>query len=171
VLFHSNKSSICLQASQVTYTARCVEICSVLDSIAHILLDSIVDGFFPFLDWLEKEVMAIENVVFSGTGSGHEIQPVNTGPTLHSRATQHKHLQEQKDSEKTDSSLWQLSEKNVARLNPTHPRLSVSWPWLIMQWRPARHQRLKSTASMKSRSNPTLYTLHRMARARRLVTS
>ncbi|OBZ79405.1 Magnesium transporter ALR1 [Grifola frondosa] len=39
------------------------------DWIAHGIMDSIVDSFFPFLEGIEKEVTEIENLVFSVQGS------------------------------------------------------------------------------------------------------
>ncbi|KAJ7169842.1 hypothetical protein C8R46DRAFT_897196 [Mycena filopes] len=126
--------------------------------IAHGILDSIVDSFFPFLQGLEREVMAIEDIVFSGASSTRVVEPVNF--TIESGS---------KDTEKTSSQTWPLalSEKNVARLAPPRTHFTLSWPprnfgiWRYCQ---------TASPAPPSRS-PTASTLHRMARARRLMTS
>ncbi|KAF7347867.1 hypothetical protein MVEN_01544600 [Mycena venus] len=131
------------------------------DWIAHGILDSIVDSFFPFLQGLEKEVMAIEDIVFSGEG---EV-PANAGSA---EATP----SEPRDIEKTSSQVFELSEKNVARLQTSQTHFSLPWPSFLAKWKiniPKR--RRKAAPPVTANRSPTGLTLHRMARARRLVTS
>ncbi|KAJ7492660.1 hypothetical protein FB451DRAFT_1219171 [Mycena latifolia] len=133
------------------------------DWLAHGILDSIVDSFSPFLRGLEREVMAIEDIVFSGASTS------STGPSDSSAAgsSRVKSTSEPKDTEKTNSQGWpaELSEKAVARLNTTRT-FSLPWPPRIAKWT----RRWQATSRTQTPS-PTASTLHRMARARRLVTS
>ncbi|KAJ7634263.1 hypothetical protein DFH06DRAFT_1436950, partial [Mycena polygramma] len=138
------------------------------DWIAHGILDSIVDSFFPFLQGLEREVMAIEDIVFSGAKGTRILDTsdsVNSDPpSISIRGT--------KNMEKTSSQVWsvELSEKAVARLDTTRTHFSLPWPSFIGKWKINIPKRRKPAPTAAHRS-PTASTLHRMARARRLVTS
>nr|GAT44159.1 predicted protein [Mycena chlorophos] len=134
------------------------------DWIAHGILDSIVDSFFPFLsNGLEKEVMGIEDIVFSQ--SGFPLTAVD--PPAASAALEDVQLSEKDDSL---TRLVELSEKSLARLEMRHKHplraalldrlrvVGVRW------WDSSRSSRTSSV-------NPNTATLQRMARARRLVTS
>ncbi|KAJ7092686.1 hypothetical protein C8R44DRAFT_816287 [Mycena epipterygia] len=134
------------------------------DWIAHGILDSIVDSFFPFLQGLEREVIAIEDIVFSG-GSNTRASDSPSGGFNVEKSTP-----EPKDIEKTS---WpdELSEKNVARLDTTRAYFSLPWPPFIAKGKINIPKRWKAAPPTKTRPSPTASTLHRMARARRLVTS
>ncbi|KAJ7125622.1 hypothetical protein C8R43DRAFT_898190 [Mycena crocata] len=135
------------------------------DWIAHGILDSIVDSFSPFLHGLEREVVAIEDVVFSGGSNTRSSVPFNVD-----------HVAEQtkpaKDIEKTSSEFSaDLSEKNVTRLDATRKQIFPAYPTLIAKWRSKIAKRWKASSPTKAGPSSTASTLHRMAKARRLVTS
>ncbi|KAK7064261.1 hypothetical protein R3P38DRAFT_2823375 [Favolaschia claudopus] len=135
------------------------------DWIAHGILDSIVDSFFPFLQGLEKEVMAIEDIVFSGQDPSHTSSSTLDVPIIAK-------IRPVDDEKAPDFSL-ELSEKNVARLNAKRAHFSLPWPSFLVKWRiniPLRSRKAASLTNSGS-SSPTASTLHRMARARRLITS
>ncbi|KAJ6575072.1 hypothetical protein B0H19DRAFT_1127021 [Mycena capillaripes] len=135
------------------------------DWIAHGILDSIVDSFFPFLQGLEREVMAIEDIVFSGANDTRASDSVNSEPPA-STTSRPMNL------EKTRTQ-WpvELSEKNVLSLDPTRTHFSLPWPSFIGKWKIHIPKRRKAASSATTITSPTASTLHRMARARRLVTS
>ncbi|KAJ7783743.1 hypothetical protein DFH07DRAFT_935292 [Mycena maculata] len=135
------------------------------DWIAHGILDSIVDSFFPFLEGLEREVVAIEDVVFSGAR--------DTMPASRSKSIVEKCKSSLKDIEKTGPTDWpdELSEKNVTSFSASPTHFSLPWPPFIAKWRIDIPKRWKAGLPTKAAQTPTASTLHRMARARRLVTS
>jgi magnesium transporter len=131
--------------------------------IAHSLLDSIVDSFFPFSDEIEKEVMAIEQLVYSGD-KGLESDIVKSSPAL----------SPQSEKERLPS----LSEKNVLELGTTftaRTRFALSRPPLHLLYRRIlRYIRGRFRSSIPTEKSPpssTTITLRRMATTRRLVTS
>ncbi|KAK0506491.1 hypothetical protein EDD18DRAFT_1123644 [Armillaria luteobubalina] len=137
--------------------------------IAHGLLDSFVDSFFPFLEEIEKEVVAIEELVFSSSpGARYDF---------------HQSLKEQVDIPSSPSSVTvdgvdeekeQFSEKPLQQSLRT--RFSLPRPPLPIVFRRIRRlfrQRRKQTSpsEISVSTSPTASTLRRMAKARRLVTS
>lgn len=132
--------------------------------IAHSLLDSIVDSFFPFSDEIEKEVMAIEKLVYSDSnGLGDTPIKLDSLP-LPSPQT-----------EKED--LPTFNEKIGVKLAITHTRFTVSRPPLHFLYRRfLRSIRTRWRSSLPTEkvvappSSKTI-TLRRMAATRRLVTS
>ncbi|KAJ7244760.1 hypothetical protein B0H12DRAFT_1128650 [Mycena haematopus] len=130
------------------------------DWIAHGILDSIVDSFFPFLQGLEKEVMAIEDIVFSGKRNTF----TSVSPDADSSTSP-------KNVEKTSSQVWpfELSEKNLALLETRQTHFSLPWPSFLAKWRIDIPKRRRKAIAVDP--SPTTSTLHRMARARRLLTS
>ncbi|KAJ7225552.1 hypothetical protein GGX14DRAFT_511699 [Mycena pura] len=128
------------------------------DWIAHGILDSIVDSFFPFLQGLEKEVMAIENIVFPSVAS--DSSNARSIGTSNLKA---------KDVEKTSPLVWtaELNEKAVAPRTP----LSSTCSSLIRRYRKSAMKHWRRSSPATAGATPTASTLHRMARARRLVTS
>ncbi|KAF9229240.1 hypothetical protein BS17DRAFT_771220 [Gyrodon lividus] len=140
------------------------------DWIAHGLLDSIVDSFFPTLKEIEKEVAAIESLVFS---NGGVIGRGSMTSTVTVEGTQNP------VEEDTLPSFDSLDEKRGITVGSLRTRFSMARPI-----RPPPFCRLKrkfgsflrKVASI-SRIHPessqtiTATTLRRMARTRRLVTS
>lgn len=134
--------------------------------IAHSLLDSIVDSFFPFSDEIEKEVMAIEQLVYS------------TDKRLDSEMSMTAAVPPPQSEKER---LPVLSEKNMLKFEETftaRTRFALSRPplrllyrrflryirTLRIRWRPSRPNEKPAPSS-------TMITLRRMATTRRLVTS
>lgn len=147
------------------------------DWLAHVLLDSIVDSFFPWLEEIEKEVFAIEDVVFSGITGVNPLEEESAPPSETTLiATDDDTLSM---PEKTEPSTLKLSEKNIALLEVrgtqtqfTRGRLPLRL--LVRRWRRffLRHWRTaQSVIEKQSAPSAMQLTLRRMARARRLVTS
>ncbi|KAJ7706222.1 hypothetical protein B0H17DRAFT_1036260 [Mycena rosella] len=132
------------------------------DWLAHGILDSIVDSFSPFLQGLEREVMSIEDIVFSGASTTRDSP--SPGVSVEKCIS---------DMEKSSSQVWptELSEKAVARHNKPSPRFSLPWPPRLAKWKIDIPRRWKAASPTPASPSPTASTLHRMARARRLVTS
>lgn len=64
-----------MSAGRPNLTACDLFLMSLIDWIAHGILDSIVDSFFPYLENIEKEVMAIEELVFSANAAYTSTTP------------------------------------------------------------------------------------------------
>lgn len=116
---------------------------------------------------LEREVMAIEDIVFSGASTTYASDSANAGFSVEDRGSS------PKDAEKTRSQDWpaELSEKNVASLKPSLTHFSLPWPPFIAKWKIDIPKRWKTSSPTKPGPSSTASTLHRMTRARRLVTS
>ncbi|RDB29644.1 hypothetical protein Hypma_015563 [Hypsizygus marmoreus] len=145
------------------------------DWIAHGILDSIVDSFFPILEEIEKEVVAIEDLVLAAGNAvslpGHTsnfspLSSMHTSPVL-----------EEKASMIQNSESQSLDEKNPLQ-SIEHTRTRFSSPRLTLPLALRRFKRmvgrtwraLRSQAQLPQ-SSPTHTTLRRMARTRKLVTS
>ncbi|KAL0576353.1 hypothetical protein V5O48_005612 [Marasmius crinis-equi] len=164
--------------------------------IAHGLLDSIVDSFFPCLDDIEKEVVAIEELVFNGerpsqappTQAQVQTQPSNqpedTPPTkrkwllnptsLFSRPnpSEHPSSLEKADtfSEKDETDTYRDSLATKTRFDLPRP------PMALMKKRLRRffRSRFKLSKSKSEKSSPpsmTYINLKRIARTRKIVTT
>ncbi|KAK0446414.1 uncharacterized protein EV420DRAFT_901768 [Desarmillaria tabescens] len=138
--------------------------------IAHGLLDSIVDSFSPFLEEIEKEVVAIEELVFSlHPGARHNshrplIEQVNIAispsVTIHSF-----------DKEKEEFSEKPLQPKDVSlrtRFSLPHQPLPIMFRRIKRLF---KQNRIASAPETSTSTSPTASTLRRMATTRRLVTS
>lgn len=141
-------------------------------------MDSIVDSFFPFLAVIEREVLDIENLVFSlGGNSGLPVK----GTT-------------KRRSQSSESDTAPLSEKSAAidvdekqmfvgidkEKMPSAPRprflAPTTLPLLMRRARRAIRDAIASIPRFRSIDEPLpeyrpTTTIHRMARTRRLVTS
>ncbi|KAJ7487560.1 hypothetical protein B0H11DRAFT_1099387 [Mycena galericulata] len=137
------------------------------DWIAHGILDSIVDSFFPFLQGLEREVMSIEDIVFSGASSSRTS---DAAKAAQAQPNAEKRTPDPKDVEKSVSAV-ELSEKNLASLNASSRHVSLPWPSFIAKWKIDIPIRWRATSLAKPGPSRNSSPLHRMARARRLVTS
>lgn len=145
--------------------------------MAHGILDSIVDSFFPYLEEIEKEVMAIEALVFSRDLPelfAETLETVIPASNSTMSATDDGTLtgSEKEQGAETEIAV-SFDEKSTQPSSTPRTRFSVSW-------RPFNLRRLKRLANIFSRHfltpsattmNPTTTTLRRMARARRLVVS
>ncbi|KAF5374754.1 hypothetical protein D9758_000319 [Tetrapyrgos nigripes] len=153
--------------SRITSNEKSMKVSSAW--IAHGLLDSIVDSFFPISDEIELEIMAIEEIIMSGKN------PV-------AAATRNENTAQEETSSltlsKEEEFLATLTEKNLSRFtqdNVAQTRFSLPRPPLPLLYRRAlRFLRSRRKTSRKDKENILNYggvTLRRMAKARRLVTS
>ncbi|KDR84946.1 hypothetical protein GALMADRAFT_1322166 [Galerina marginata CBS 339.88] len=145
------------------------------DWITHSLLDSIVDSFFPFLEEIEKEVLAIDHIVYTGpsdlfTPSGPPVELV--------RAITSEFFSKQEDSSTSQQIvIAQPSEKyspaeqlrNSFRPHFASPRLNIR-----LLYRRTKRQISIAWHFLWAKSEPPpssiQLTLRRMARTRKLVT-
>ncbi|KIJ21792.1 hypothetical protein PAXINDRAFT_95290 [Paxillus involutus ATCC 200175] len=140
------------------------------DWIAHGLLDSIVDSFFPTLKEIEKEVAAIEALVFS---NGNMVDDLSTTSTVTVDGT-HNPVEEDKLP-----SLDSLDEKRDDTGESLRTQFSTARPSLLPFFSRLKRKFasfMKKVASFprihfQSSQTMTTTTLRRMARTRRLVTS
>ncbi|KLO17038.1 hypothetical protein SCHPADRAFT_822110 [Schizopora paradoxa] len=156
--------------------------------IAHGILDSIVDTFFPVLNVIEKEVKVLDTLV-SGETRAEDSQPEPI-PTDHTpnRQRVENTSEEKKKSEGSErvgadeKEAAAISEKPVVRSDS--PKISFrlsSAPffsslsfhrtrkWIHRAFRPSRS--VKTDKDEDQEYSPTYATLLRMASARRMVTS
>ncbi|TBU35326.1 hypothetical protein BD309DRAFT_989787 [Dichomitus squalens] len=160
------------------------------DWIAHGLLDSIVDSYFPYLDIIDKEVMEMERRVFSAgrpdgllrgdrserphTPPVAEKQPFPESNPSRSKETSHTEVDEI-DSPPSPALAKTTSTKTI----PLRPRFvsPASVPLMMRRARRAIVDVIASIPRFKAvdTTAPGYYhpttTVSRMARIRRLVTS
>jgi magnesium transporter len=133
---------------------------SWLDWIAHGILDSIVDSFFPLLKEIEKEVVAIDDMVFLDS----DLMPPN----------QIENQCEVVISEKVDTMQdLQLPEKSAAHgpVTPfSSPRLTAPMVFRQFMRTANRLWKLIAAAFIGLQPTATQFTLRRIARTRKLVT-
>ncbi|KAI0375070.1 hypothetical protein BV20DRAFT_960126 [Pilatotrama ljubarskyi] len=151
------------------------------DWIAHGIMDSIVDSFFPFLEVIEREVLDIENFVFS-VGDGPELPAKDAPPKPQPRPSGSDTALLTEKSAAIDSdekhSYVDISKEATNSVTP-RPRFSapISFPLLMRRARRAICETMASIPRFKAIDthspeyhHPTTM-IHRMARTRRLVTS
>jgi magnesium transporter len=143
------------------------------DWIAHGILDSVVDSFFPFLEEIEREIVGVEDYVYfkpcdrrlsprdravtsQDTLRGDSIP--NLGGALLKKG---KTTTQTEEKAIVDGNIVTVAEHIPA--SPSGAELSLH--------RVLRRIWSRITQSKASVSSATTPTLHRMARTRRLVTS
>ncbi|ESK97920.1 cation transporter [Moniliophthora roreri MCA 2997] len=149
--------------------------------IAHGLLDSIVDSFFPLLDDIEKEVLSIEELVYNGQ---HDVQLQDEGHSLRQHISKlQKTLTSRKASKQTLPEIEKhpslLEKENAIRFTQSLPKQTRFFlprpPLSLLQKRIARFVKSRWRSSRKEKAptppSTTLVNLRRIARTRRLVTS
>ncbi|KAF8632619.1 hypothetical protein AX15_001821 [Amanita polypyramis BW_CC] len=136
------------------------------DWIAHGLLDSIVDSFFPYLEQIDKEVVAIDKLVFSRhdqMSEEHvEFSPLESVSTAYSEIQLETSGAGQEDDEKIEV----LSEKIAFERTKPTTRLTIfgslgRFRHLWTRWKASKENLVQNSKD----------ALRRIARARRLVTS
>ncbi|KAI8990503.1 hypothetical protein BD414DRAFT_483861 [Trametes punicea] len=153
------------------------------DWIAHGILDSIVDSFFPFLEVIEKEVLDIENIVFS---SGDRPNPtVKQKPAITragSSASGHTPVPEDCRAVVVDldekHSLVDVAKESIKPMR-AKPRFSIPTSLLLLIRRTIRAicdaiasiPRFQPIDIHAPEYRNASTTIHRVARTRRLVTS
>ncbi|KAF9457059.1 hypothetical protein BDZ94DRAFT_285980 [Collybia nuda] len=143
------------------------------DWIAHGILDSIVDSFYPFLAEIEKEVIAIDNLVFAnslGSPDSTEKEVVLDKPAMEGNTSLHCEVVGKHGAE----SLELKERYNSSITNPT-PRLLSAPKFTLNLYFPHLgfvFTRYPPRSSLPpSQLNTTHMTIRRMAKTRRLVTS
>jgi magnesium transporter len=140
--------------------------CLSIDWVAHGILDSIVDSFFPYLEDVDEEVLRMEDLVFSEGDSGGNENAKAGGAGL---STQPQPVP--LDLEKVVCGI----PKEKSEHDPEAPRRVFRlFPGLrrIRQWRHFIQSILESMSLVRrSKSISTAITLRRLAKTRRLVTS
>ncbi|KAF9044562.1 hypothetical protein BDZ89DRAFT_1059044 [Hymenopellis radicata] len=138
--------------------------------IAHGLLDSVVDSFFPFLEEIEKEVMAIEDLVFENAVSATRSETSNSARNTVSSPAQSDRTLNEKDEMSSISEKTGSPPKRTTRFELPRPPL----PMLLRRLRRfgrRSHTKPHEHEESSNSPSPTSSTLRRMAKARRLVTS
>ncbi|KAF5385208.1 hypothetical protein D9615_001493 [Tricholomella constricta] len=139
------------------------------DWIAHGILDSIVDSFFPLLEDIGKEVAAIEDLVLTAApfpgAPQHHMPPV---PVQRSR--------ESDEMESTSIDSLQVEKQSTTSADHVKPRFSsprLTLPLALRRLRRFIANQWRTLRKVKDvpQPSPTYTTLRRMARSRRLVTS
>lgn len=140
------------------------------DWIAHGILDSIVDSFFPFLEEIEKEVMAIDHIVYN---LNSEFDPSDAVPSTDLVKPAPIDLIPPTKVEESP-----ISQNNVeSRLEEKYPLPHFVSPPLTIRLLLRRGQRHVANIWKQYREKPnippgaTQLTLRRMVRTRKLVTA
>lgn len=143
------------------------------DWIAYEMLDSIVDSFFPYLEEIDKEVLAIEKLLFSRNSRSSRENSMTT-PSLAIGARTDEEIAEKSTeipSKEHDDDVGTPHEKFGFKIN-TLARLSSMKPPKFNLWRRLRrlasHLKITSEDSLVQNSKATL---RHIGRTRRLVTS
>lgn len=154
----------------------------LIEWIAHGLMDSIVDSFFPYLEVIEKEVLDIERSVFSA-GDRPAVFDATPSPTKKQvtsgsdiTATGEKAASVVLSEKGSLLELARASAKSIAPkphfMTPTNLPLLVRRARRIVGEKIALIPRFKSIDPKTSgQPHPSSSTVHRMAKIRRLVTS
>nr|VWO96713.1 Magnesium transporter ALR2 [Ganoderma boninense] len=155
------------------------------DWIAHGLLDSIVDSYFPYLEVIEKEASEMDRRIFSAGERGDAVEDIPSTTRKHSSAfaSRRATLNEKSTSadldEKEPASLPQLTKATSVKSNKSRLRF-VSPTKLPMMMRRAKRAivelfasipRFKAVDTKAPGYHHPANTITRMARIRRLVTS
>ena len=158
------------------YRSSVLTLRAFLAWIAHGILDSVVDSFFPLVEEIGEHVAAIESLVYNEDSPASTITAM---PSVESRS-----LQATPVTEKVAPSITNVDEKHVfardvasvktAKTQFSLPRLTFGLMWRRL--RRAFAQLISSCMRNKPRKVKPSFTrtalgLHRMARTRRLATS
>jgi len=147
--------------------------------IAHGILDSVVDSFFPLVEEIGEQVAAIESAVYNEDSPASTIAPI---PLVNSRELQALPVAEKVVPLTSPVDEKHISSRDVASVKTAKTQFSL--PRLtcgLMLWRLRRTlSRLIAFFCLRNKPRPrniepsftlTALGLHRMARTRRLTTS
>ncbi|KAG6849512.1 hypothetical protein H0H93_007866 [Arthromyces matolae] len=147
---------------------------NISDWIAHGILDSIVDSFFPLLEEIGGEVAAIEDLVSAAAPYSeihhHDVQIREKSEKTDILETTSAHGSEFKEKDHAPSVEARRYSAASADVRFSSPRFTVSLALrrlkrvLDMRWR-------KLWTKQPPRPNPTQIALRRMARTRKRITS
>lgn len=148
------------------------------DWIAHGILDSIVDSFFPYLEEIGKEVMAIEELVLDPMKSDVMTVPSIAGPESEKslkRSSSQTITEEKLHSPVPITETLSMTEKTLRSDGGVRPRFAAPHWTLPLIFRRVRRYLTKRwnrpPSAQEAPPSATTLTLRRMARARKLVTS
>jgi magnesium transporter len=158
------------------------------DWIAHGILDSIVDSFFPFVQEIEKEVMDIERIVFSDGGfwgGGANAIPPNSPQTSSNEtlaesektALGEKPIANGKEKPDLECGKHSTGRSALLKIHSLASRLRRTLPAIPPIMRPFMHLARSPSSptpdlpKAEEEGSSTYSMLLRMARTRRLVTS
>ncbi|KAJ3524611.1 hypothetical protein NMY22_g10923 [Coprinellus aureogranulatus] len=155
------------------------------DWIAHGIMDSVVDSFFPVLAEIEKEVMAIDNLVYFEDDEDDQFMEFGNQEQGSSAASSTVKAESEIGvlSPKTSNTEYQPYEKpalDTASSTEGSIRFVPPRPTPRLVFRRARRyvgrvfsrlwKLLRRREAQESRINPRTMTLRRMAKTRKLVT-
>lgn len=136
-----------------------------------------MDSFFPFLDEIEKEVVAIDNLVFTGSpdhSTSTEKETIVIASNMKGKSRSH----EPKYSNPHGVESFEMKERsNSGIFDPAAgallsvPRFSTGLDFRRLRLAFTRRPLKGSSSSSQPRPSTTHMTIRRMARTRRLVTS
>ncbi|KAI9460618.1 hypothetical protein BJY52DRAFT_1425995 [Lactarius psammicola] len=148
--------------------------------IAHGILDSIVDSFFPFVEEIEKEVIAIESVVYNEDSPGSTVTVPSVSLT-HTRASRVLTSEDKALPLNPLTDEKHLFFKDVASIRTAKTQFSLPRPTFGLMLRRMRRAFFRfiglfKPSRSKSRNVEPSFSrassdLRRMARTRQLVTS
>ncbi|KAI0932129.1 hypothetical protein AcW1_000664 [Taiwanofungus camphoratus] len=144
------------------------------DWIAHGIMDSIVDSFFPFLKEIEKEVDEIEKLVVSDYNTSTETEQSSADMQMAQRPEEIVACDEPQDDKRSTLTLTEKTEEfPKAVVRKIQFSLPASFPLFFRRLRRSLgHWRAHfQVVFRRSPVQATASTVYRMARARRLVTS
>lgn len=145
------------------FLRQVVHLSRTIDWIAHGILDSIVDSFFPLLEEIEREVAAIEDLVLTAGGGTPSIllEQYDAQPVRTSHEFDEKELRLFPDVEKHSTASMDVRFSFQPTISLVFRQIMrvVSFHWRSL-W-----------VNTVSHPSPTQITLRRMARTRRLITS
>lgn len=147
---------------------------SLPDWIAHGIMDSIVDSFFPFLKEIEKEVDEIEKLVVSDYNTSTETEQSSADMQMAQRPEEIVACDEPQDDKRSTLTLTEKTEEfPKAVVRKIQFSLPASFPLFFRRLRRSLgHWRAHfQVVFRRSPVQATASTVYRMARARRLVTS
>lgn len=136
-----------------------------------------MDSFFPFLDEIEKEVVAIDNLVFAGS-PGHSTSTERETDIIASNTKGKSYELTGKYSNSHGVESFEMKERsNGGIFDPpagallSVPRFSTGLDFRRLRLAFTRRPLKGSPSSSQPRPSTTYTTIRRMARTRRLVTS
>jgi hypothetical protein len=160
-------------------TRPCLRVCSYenieiifdtdLDWVAHAILDSIVDSFYPLFGEVEKEIIAIDQTIFSNEGDvsqmGFSVDPINLSSDV-STEVEKPSMEKIVSVDEKISLAERVRESYHTRF--ASPRLSIRLAFRRFRRRVSFWKGFWTKA--EARPSVTQLTLRRMARAKKLVT-
>jgi magnesium transporter len=146
--------------------------------IAHGILDSVVDSFFPFVEEIEEHVTAIQSIVYNENSPASIIpsHPLELVRAWKSLPAEEKVSSPTSFTDEKQVVLRDVASVKTAKTQFTLPRLTFALIWRRVR-RAFSHfiglclRRKPRNVNVNPSFTSASFGLHRMARARRLLTS